>query len=190
MVEMNFLEKVLVNSRIYNFFYRRTLLKEFLDFCRLEGKTLELGCGAGFTSGEIKKRFAVELTATDYDMEQVEKAVRRLAGTGINVMRADATALPFPDGTFDCVVEMNAFHHIRGYRKAVREAYRVLKKGGRLSMMDVSRYFLWPFSKLIPFESFEGKFTKRSMMAEMEAAGFRVARHRHRDFFFIECEKS
>lgn len=189
MAEMNFIEKVLVNSRLYNWFYRNVTLKKFLEFCRLEGKCLEIGCGAGFTSAEIMKKFDVELTSIDYDPEQVEKAEKRLRGSGVKVMQADATVLPFGDGEFDCVVEMNTFHHIREYRKAIRETHRVLRKGGKFFIMDVSRYMLWPLTKLIPFEHFDGKFTKFSLMSELEAAGFEVTKHKRRDIFFIACRK-
>jgi ubiquinone/menaquinone biosynthesis C-methylase UbiE len=188
MAEMNFAEKLLVNSRFYNFFYRNTILKSFLNFCKIEGKYLEIGCGAGFTTAEILKRPGVDLTAIDYDTDEVEKAKTRLSGK-VKLMQADATKLPFKDGSFDCVVEMNTFHHISEYKKAISESFRVLKKGGRLYIMDISRYFLWPLTRLIPFEHFDGKFTRDSMLSELETAGFRITKKRGWDVFMIAAEK-
>jgi ubiquinone/menaquinone biosynthesis C-methylase UbiE len=194
MAEMHYLEKLVANSRLYNLLYRHTYLRWFLDFCELKGKCLEIGCGAGFTSMEIAKRFDVRLTAIDYDGEEVEKAKARFRkpGTGNrkpSILQADATALPFKNESFDCAVELSTLHHIAGYRKAVGEVYRVLKKGGRFFIMDEGMYFMWPFSRLLPFDPFEAKFTKDGMIAVLSKAGFVTVRHRGKDTFMIEARK-
>jgi ubiquinone/menaquinone biosynthesis C-methylase UbiE len=189
MAEMNFAEKLVVNSGTYNFIYRNTLLKWFLDFCDLNGKCLEIGCGPGFTTLEILKRFKVDLTAIDYDKDEVEKAKKRLAGKKIVLLQADATKLPFGDGSFDCVVEMNTFHHISEYKKAIADSFRLLRKGGRLYILDISRYLLWPLTLLLPFEHFDGKFTRDSIIRDLEAEGFQITKKKGWDVFMIAAKK-
>ncbi len=188
-MEMNFLEKLVANSRIYNFFFRRTILKWFLDFCSIRGKCLEVGCGKGESSLEIVKRFKVDLTAVDLDPKQVELAKKTLAKTNVKVQKADATKLPFRDSAFDSVVETFVLVHIREYPKALREINRVLKKGGSFFLMDQSRYLGWPLSMLLPFDHFDGKFTKKKMMAELEKAGFEIVDDGWGDIFIIHAKK-
>jgi ubiquinone/menaquinone biosynthesis C-methylase UbiE len=190
MAEMHPIEKILVNSRIYNFFYRHTLLREFLDFCDLKGECLEIGCGKGVTSKELYRKFAVSLSATDYDDEEVRLAKKNLKDTPVKVMQADATALPFNNQGFDAAVEMNTLHHIENYQDAIKEIYRVLKKGGNFFMLDIGRHWMWPLSLLFSaIEPFQGKFTKESMLKDLEKAGFKIIKQRGGDVFMIQARK-
>ena len=188
-MEMNFLEKLVANSRIYNFLFRHTLLKWFLDFCPIRGRCLEVGCGKGESSLEIVKRFKVRLTAVDIDSKQVGLAKRTLEGTKVKVQKADATNLPFEDSSFDSVVETFVLVHIREYPKALSEINRVLKRGGSFFLMDQSRHLLWPFSRLLPFDHFDGKFTKEKMMVELKKTGFEIVDEGWKDIFIIHARK-
>ena len=191
-MEMNFLEKLVANSRVYSFFFRHTLLKWFLDFCSLKGSCLEVGCGNGKSSLEIIKRFRVELTAVDIDDAQVALTRKTLAGKKVEIQKADATDLPFRDSSFDSVVETFVLVHIANYPKALREIRRVLKKDGNFFLMDQSEHLFWPFSRLLPFDHFDGKFTKKKMKAQLRKAGFEIVRDGWGDIFIIharKCEK-
>lgn len=60
-----------------------------------------------------------------------------LIGRQVELMHADATALPFPDATaaagFDAVWTVQVFQHIPDFARACAEAQRVLKPGGRFA---------------------------------------------------------
>jgi ubiquinone/menaquinone biosynthesis C-methylase UbiE len=91
-------------------------------------------------AAELLRRFPeVRLTATDYDDSMVEDARIRLRefGDRVDVQQADATRLPFPDDSFDAVVSFIMLHHVIDWEKAVAEAARVLRPGGRLLGFDL-----------------------------------------------------
>ncbi len=190
MAGMNIIEKVMVNSRVYLFFYRRTWFGAFLDFCQLEGKCLEIGTGPGYTASEFIRKFDIELTTMDFDPAEIVRAKKRLAGTAVVIRQGDAAEMPFKDGSFDCVVEASTLHHIAQWRKAIKEIHRVLKKGGSLFLMDQGMYFAWPFTLAMPFDPFDARFTIGMMVGELKRAGFTIVRKEGNDVFMIHAKKA
>ena len=49
---------------------------------------------------------------------------------------ADTCHLPFPDSSFDAVIELNMLHHIADWKKAITQIKRVLKKNGKFILRD------------------------------------------------------
>jgi hypothetical protein len=56
-------------------------------------------------------------------------------------------------------------------------------------MLDQSMYLMWPLSRLLPFDHFDGKFTKKTMIRELENAGFEVVSEKWGDIFAIHARK-
>jgi ubiquinone/menaquinone biosynthesis C-methylase UbiE len=54
----------------------------------------------------------------------------------VRIVRADVTRTPLADDTMDAVISQEALLHVPDKRVALAEAYRVLKKGGRLAFTD------------------------------------------------------
>jgi ubiquinone/menaquinone biosynthesis C-methylase UbiE len=63
----------------------------------------------------------------------------RARAKGLAVVRADAARLPVPDASVDALVNVSALHLIPDWRGALAEARRVLRPGGRLSLMVYTR---------------------------------------------------
>lgn len=79
----------------------------------------------------------IEVVIADFirgNLRHARAVLGSLVGEQVTLVHADATALPFPDGAvngFDGIWTVQAFQHIPDFARAVREAHRVLKVGGR-----------------------------------------------------------
>lgn len=96
---------------------------------KVNGKVLELGCGAGsFTKAVKTYRPDLSLTGVDIDKNVIKTLkVNNLQNTYI---KADIHALPFGDESFDAIVGFDVLEHIEDPAVVFREIQRVLKRGG------------------------------------------------------------
>lgn len=92
---------------------------------------LELACGTGLLSQRIAGSVR-NLEATDDASEQIEAAKRKPHSVRLHYSVQDAAHLPYGPETFDAVVAVNALHIMPEPEQVLREAHRVLKRGGLL----------------------------------------------------------
>ncbi len=107
-----------------------------LGLCRFEpgARLLDVGCGLGASAGFLK--------AKGFDVVGVEPSTVLLAEArrrypGIELREGRAEALPFGDATFHGVFMECVLSLVDDRQRALREAARVLRTGGRLVVSDV-----------------------------------------------------
>jgi SAM-dependent methyltransferase len=107
----------------------------FLSLVPAAGRrTLDLGCGEGRLSRDLKAR-GHDVVGIDASPTMV--AAARDMDPEIETHLADAAALPFADGAFDCVAAFMSLQDVDDLRGAIRESARVLEPGGRLCVATV-----------------------------------------------------
>ncbi|HEY4461803.1 MAG TPA: class I SAM-dependent methyltransferase [Streptosporangiaceae bacterium] len=132
--------KKTLTSMPYRLVARQVILPWILQGEQPAGEGLEIGAGSGAMTAQLLTLYPrFRMVATDYDTELVSTAEQLLAGFGkrASVQRADAAQLPFPDGRFDLVLSAAMLHHVIEWDKALAEAVRVLRPGGRLIGYDM-----------------------------------------------------
>ena len=98
-------------------------------------RVLETACGTGIVTERLLHRMAGQGTfvATDLNEPMLACATAKLAGRpGLEWRPADATQLPFDDRSFDAVVCQFGLMFFPDKLAGIREAFRVLRSGGRL----------------------------------------------------------
>jgi len=103
---------------------------------------LDLGGGDGRLAVAIARRYPGlrQITSGDISPDMTRRAQRRSDKAGlsstVSAQRVDMHALPYEQGRFDAVVSFGTLHHARQPAAALAEAYRVLRPGGRLCLID------------------------------------------------------
>jgi SAM-dependent methyltransferase len=99
---------------------------------------LEIGPGPGFTTDGLRNK-AKRLTAVEIDPALARDLDRRLAGTNVDVVEGDATALEFANDRFTGAASFNMLHHVpsdEAQDRIFAEVARVLRPGGRFLAVD------------------------------------------------------
>src|SRR2546428_11968017 len=89
---------------------------------------LDVGCGPGYVSAAAAERGAMPI-GLDFSEEMIAIAKKKFPT--IEFRQGDAQNLPFPDASVDRVVASFALLHLANPERAMTEAARVLKPGGR-----------------------------------------------------------
>lgn len=121
--------------------WRRLASFELLNSFAAGARLLDAGCGSGDTLDALSRAHddGPELVGIDFSQRAVSLADVRLAGRA-NVLQADVTNLPFPDGHFTHVLLFGIIEHVRDEAKALAEIYRVSQPGAMI-YLSTSNYF-------------------------------------------------
>jgi arsenite methyltransferase len=140
---------------------KRRLWRGLLAEMGLRGdeQVLDVGTGSGQQLGAVARRLSAGGHATGVDIWRAwdhsgnsrDRALANMRAEGVadrtTLTVGDMRDLPFPDGTFDVVISTLAVHNLTSpadRATALREMVRVLRPGGRLTLVDFWRTHTYP----------------------------------------------
>ena len=130
-------------------------------------RALDVGCGTGAVLEELT---ALGFRAEGLDMSPVAQGF--CEKKGLSVRLGDATALPFPDASFDVVTALDVIEHVDQDEKAIEEIYRVLKPGGTAIITVPAHAYLWSYHDVALHH--KRRYSKSDFLQLVSRAGFSV----------------
>jgi ubiquinone/menaquinone biosynthesis C-methylase UbiE len=97
-----------------------------------EKRVIDIGCGEGALTKAIAVEFR-EIVAIDVNSKRLSRLAKSLEASGatnVKLREMDARRLEFADSSFDLAIFNRSLDHIDGYELALREAHRILMRGG------------------------------------------------------------
>jgi len=116
------------------------LLSKIIEYGKIDANcaVLDVGCGTGRYPLCISVMKNLISCALEPSAEMLKQAVLKDKSKRVLWIRGDGQRLPFQDSLFDCVYMTAVIHHIENKEMALREIYRVSKKGGKCVIMTFS----------------------------------------------------
>jgi len=122
---------------------------------RAGDRVLDAACGTGDLAIADEKAGAAKVTGLDFSAEMLGRA--RKKAPQLEWIEGDMLALPFADATFDAATVGFGVRNVADLELALRELRRVLRPGGRLAILEITRprgplrpfYSLW-FDRVVP----------------------------------------
>jgi SAM-dependent methyltransferase len=110
------------------------------------GSCLDVGCGTGVHLAALAGA-GWSVVGLDASADQLRLAVLRPGPPGVALVQADATALPFPDGSLDLVVSAFTHTDVDDFDALAAEAHCVLRPTGRFVYVGLHPCFTGPFAE-------------------------------------------
>ncbi|MEW6714688.1 MAG: bifunctional demethylmenaquinone methyltransferase/2-methoxy-6-polyprenyl-1,4-benzoquinol methylase UbiE [Nitrospirota bacterium] len=142
--------------------WRRFAINQLLKSDK--ARYLDVATGTGDVALEIVRSIpGSKVNGVDFSEGMLEIGKEKVSNAGlgerINMGFGDATALPFEDNTFDGSIIAFGIRNVQDYKKGISEMGRVVKKGGRVVILEfttVQNRIIKPFyrfyiSKVLPF---------------------------------------
>jgi demethylmenaquinone methyltransferase / 2-methoxy-6-polyprenyl-1,4-benzoquinol methylase len=141
--------------------WRRLVRQKLQDVLNDQNATiLDVACGTGDLSLELQRNAKARVVGSDFcrPMLQIAKQKTAEASIVIPYFEADALRLPFADESFDALTIAFGLRNLADFEVGLGEMYRVLKKGGRLAVLEFSApvvpgfraLFRFYFSRVLP----------------------------------------
>ncbi len=139
---------------------------------RLAGRVLDLGCGPCKLVSFLAESYHIHVTGVDISSESFPERSPSAGEERIRCIRKDAEHLDFmAEESVDAVVTKMAMHEMEHPGAILREAYRILRPGGEILIVDFPRNSL---AQKIWNENYYSTGEIKKLMAEAEFCNIRV----------------
>lgn len=150
----------------------------------------DLGAGEG-TISQLMAQRAKKVIAIDNSEKMVEfgsELARKHGIENLEYRLGDLEEVPIKSGTVDLAFLSQALHHARHPERAIAEAWRILKPGGRIAILDLNRHHFEEAREM--YADLWLGFTELELEQYLRAAGFQKLEtaivHREQEAPYLE----
>ena len=124
----------------YEFFIRPKNPEKISSLAHLpsDGIILDAGGGTGRVAQYLRGK-AAQILVADESLKMLQEAQKK---DGLQPVLSLTENLPFQNGIVDCIIMVDALHHVADQQKTIDELWRILKSGGRLIIEEPDIHFL------------------------------------------------
>lgn len=142
--------------------WRKKLIKCLPDQKQIHLLDLATGTGDQLISLLESQENIIQATGLDLAEEMMKIGKKKIEDKHyrhkVNFVKADAQDLPFENGSFECVTMSFGIRNMESPQKCLKEIHRVLKKGGRCLILEMSvpqnkfwkKLYLFHLRKILP----------------------------------------
>ena len=120
---------------------------------------LDAGCGTGVFTLDILA-FGVHVFGLDISLPMLRRSREKAGGESLQIVSGDMLHFPFPENVFDRVVSVTALEFIEDGQGAVRELFRVTKRGGSVVVATLNSLSPWASQRRAEAQKKKTIFTK------------------------------
>ena len=135
--------------------WRKRLVREMRQF--KPGCVLDLATGTADLAIELHKQSGVSITGADISEKMLAVGRDKIASAGfsraIELIYGDATKLQFSDESFDAVMIAFGVRNFENLGKGISEMKRVIRKGGKVMILEFSHPAAFPLKQFYGFYS-------------------------------------
>ena len=171
----------------------KLLLSEFKS--ESEWNIVDIGCGAGYFTEQIRQRCEGNIIGLDFSRVAIEMAKARLNDMPISFYFANATKTGLKSSSIDLAICCGIIEHIRDETLIIDEIHRILKPRGKIFVVSSNILsFIWP-QRLVkqalqiwPF-GYQKNWSWLRLREKLEERGFEIFRqeiiHSIGDYSFL-----
>lgn len=150
----------------------------------LEDKVLDVGCGTGTVLKRLNDMCPIKGFGIDIEEKMIEQTKSKLPQ--MDIQKCDCSNTPFENGLFDSVIACMTFHHFYDQMAFAKEMARVLKRGGKLYIVDpkLPGFLRKIVNKILINHRIAGKFnTYQEVSSIFNPCGLVIWKERQRGIF-------
>jgi demethylmenaquinone methyltransferase/2-methoxy-6-polyprenyl-1,4-benzoquinol methylase len=116
-----------------------------------DARALDLCCGTGDLSMALVVGTNARVIGVDFSRPMLDFAHSKASGSRVAFVQGDATAVPFPDNSFDAVTIAFGLRNLASVERGLGEIFRLLRPGGRVAILEFSRPVVPIFREIFGF---------------------------------------